>query len=394
MMTSSIPGQLSAKEKHELVWNHIVESAGGSSSSADDSSNKKEAQPERQWPSYNEVLQDVRKSDYNEILTCPLDLHPGKPEKKNKNSAMLLKNHRNKTICAQGVVCTAKMELFDFPETSKGRPYSGLLTPGTTVEHCLLRLSSALQPMDMGKNKRVARLMFGEKLSSAKIFPGVALKVFRTNAESGNALFLGCKVGQPEDDFFAHCLSSQLTSRMPVTLKPIVRIFKKYSQHPLALGLSNLCSYDAEGEMASDLNFPFCLTLKPKVKTNPLAEEQDDSTTLDSFLDDIHKIPPGTVLYDIFASPDPLSVADASKLQRIGRLVTTSRMKESPQDDGLFFRHQKKDEDFALRPHWKQGLDNKVVLKDGTKGTAATLAGWGLFEHQIHDGGYVDFEAK
>jgi hypothetical protein len=189
-------------------------------------------------------------------------------------------------------------------------------------------------------------------------------------------------------------LSSQLTSRMPVTLKPIVRIFKKYSQHPLALGLSNLCSYDAEGEMASDLNFPFCLTLKPKVKTNPLAEEQDDSTTLDSFLDDIHKIPPGTVLYDIFASPDPLSVADASKLQRIGRLVTTSRMKESPQDDGLFFRHQKKDEDFALRPHWKQDLDNKVVLKDGTKGTAATLAGWGLFEHQIHDGGYVDFEAK
>jgi hypothetical protein len=31
-------------------------------------------------------------------------------------------------------------------------------------------------------------------------------------------------------------------------------------------------------------------------------------------------------------------------------------------------------------------------LKDGTKGTAATLAGWELFEHQIQDGGYVDFE--
>jgi hypothetical protein len=252
--------------------------------------------------------------------------------------------------------------------------------------------------MDVGKNKRIAKVMFGEKLTSAKIFPGVAIKLFRTKQNSGNMLFLGSKVGQTEDEFFAHCLCTQITSRMPVTLKPILQIFKRYSDLPTALGLSDLCTYAANGAMADDLNFPFCLTLHPRVRTKVIGlrdtEEEDNSTSeaLDSFLDDVQQIPAGTTLYDLFASPDPLSVTNVSKLQRIGRLVSTSPMHSSPQDDGLFFRHQKKDEDFALRPDWEDDLDAPVVLNDGSKGTAASLAGWELFEQQIHQGGHVDFE--
>ena len=307
---------------------------------------------------------------------------------------------RQKTICAQGVVCSAKLELFPFPEGMKGRPYSGLLTPGTTVQHCLVRLSSALQPMDMGKNKRIAKVMFGDKLTSAKIFPGVAVKLFRSQQNSGNMLFLGSKVGQAEDEFFAHCLSTQITTRMPVTLKPILQVFKRYSELPTALGLSDMCTYGANGEMANHLNFPFCLTLHPRVRTKVRGgremEDEDNGMLepLDSFLDDMLSIPPGTVLYDLFASPDPLSVMNVNKLQRIGRLISTSTMQMSPHDDGLFFRHQKKDEDFALRPEWNNDLATNVALKDGTRGTAASLAGWELFEHQIHQGGYVDFESS
>ena len=167
--------------------------------------------------------------------------------------------------------------------------------------------------------------------------------------------------------------------------------------------------------MCDDLNFPFCLTLQPRVTTNLIdnAKIRDEATedfgddsegnsqrpssngnkTDDSFLDSIRSVPSGTVLYDIYASPDPLSVADGKKLQRIGRILSTSEMLESTEDDGLFFRHQKKDEDFALRPHWKQEyLETPVVLEDGTQGTVATLAGWELFEHQIEKGGFVDFE--
>jgi hypothetical protein len=415
MVVPEIPVSLTANEKLELVWLHVqVNEDTTSSDSARNNGDK------RKWPSYNDVLQDLRKSDYNELLTCPLDLHPGRPVKRKPKvelklprSLSLLKQSsqepqeanqcpvlmsRQKTICAQGVVCSARLELFPFPGDMKGRPYSGLLTPGTTVEHCLVRLSSALQPMDMGKNKRIAKAVFGDKLTSAKIFPGVAVKLFRSHQNSGNMLFLGSKVGQSEDEFFAHCLSTQVTTRMPVTMKPILQVFKRYSELPTALGLSDMCTYGANGEMANDLNFPYCLTLLPRVRTKVRGgrrledEDSDMLEPLDSFLDDMLNIPAGTVLYDLFASPDPLSVTNVKKLQRIGRLVSTSTMQMSPQDDGLFFRHQKKDEDFALRPEWKEDLDTKVVLKDGSKGTAASLAGWELFEHLIHQGGYVDFE--
>jgi hypothetical protein len=38
-------------------------------------------------------------------------------------------------------------------------------------------------------------------------------------------------------------------------------------------------------------------------------------------------------------------------------------------------------------PHWKQDyLNTQVVLSDGTKETAAALAGWELFEDQIQHG--------
>ena len=418
---------LSAKENQEQVWKHLTKHVHFEST-----------KEEREWPSYNEVLQDVRKSDYNEILTCPFDLHPGRNTIHWKGigfgNLRRLNHHqkpkqqrRCKTICPHGVVACCKLELFSFPNNVKGRPYTGMLAPEQTVEHCLIRLSSALRTMDHKNDQRMAKMMLGEKLVNAKLFPAVALKLFRSSGvESANILFVGCKVGQESDRFFQHCVSSQITSRMPATLKPILRIFKKYSEHPLALGISNLCGYNANGDMCEDLNFPFCLTLKPRddIVLSSLKSEssvqQDQSTSTgtksvpssktsfafgikrqapkvnDSFLDELRSIPVGTVLYDVFASPNPLSVVDPSKLQRIGRLVTTSEMKDSPPDDGLFFRHQKKDEDFALRPHWKEDyLNTPVALSDGTTGTVATLAGWELFEHQIkNQGGYVDFERK
>mmetsp|Transcript_36996 Transcript_36996/g.89892 ORF Transcript_36996/g.89892 Transcript_36996/m.89892 type:complete len:245 (+) Transcript_36996:383-1117(+) len=231
------------------------------------------------------------------------------------------------------------------------------------------------------KNNKLAKMFLGKRLASAKLFPAVAIKLFRGNRiESGNILFLGCKVGQEEEDFFAHCLCTQITSSMPATLKPILKLFKKYSATPLLLGNSNLCAFDMDGEMSNDFNFPFCLTLRPRVENGA------------RFLDEVLDIPAGTHLYDLFASPDPLSVADGRKLQRIGRIVTTSEMIPSIPSDGLFFRHQKKDEDFQFKPHWKSELQTKVTLRTGRKGTVASVAGWKLFEHQIADGGYIDFE--
>jgi len=357
---------LSAKQQKEKVCQHLKLRATVTG-----------AEPKREWPSYQKVLQDVRKSDYNEFINCPHDIHP------------LSHQGREKKICPLGMVCCAKLELFPQPSNSSAA-YTGLLAPGTTSQDCLVRLSSALQPTDT--NSSMARLVFGKKLTKAKLFPSVAIKIFRGGGvESGNILCLGKKIGQPEDDFFAHCVCTQITSRMPTTLKPIASLFKKYSDYPFLLGLSHLSEYNAEGERCLHPNFPFCLTLKPKVEMKKSISKSSDS----SFLNDIESLPTGTVLYDLFASPNPMSVVDPNKLQRIGRLVTTSEMTPSPPNDGLIFRHQVKDDDFALRSSWqKEALETKVRLKDGSVGPVAAVAGCNFFENQIQHNLFVDFEKE
>eukprot|EP00548_Thalassiothrix_antarctica_P006460 CAMPEP_0194148264 /NCGR_PEP_ID=MMETSP0152-20130528/31150_1 /TAXON_ID=1049557 /ORGANISM="Thalassiothrix antarctica, Strain L6-D1" /LENGTH=62 /DNA_ID=CAMNT_0038849657 /DNA_START=53 /DNA_END=238 /DNA_ORIENTATION=- len=62
MMVTEEEQKSTAGEKLERVWRHVV---GKSSSDG----RKKQA---TLWPSYNDVFKDVRNSDYNEMLTCPL----------------------------------------------------------------------------------------------------------------------------------------------------------------------------------------------------------------------------------------------------------------------------------------------------------------------------------
>ena len=96
-------------------------------------------------------------------------------------------------------------------------PYTGLLTPDTTLDYCIIRLSSAIQPPSAESDKsRLARVLLlaaaGEKARKAKLFPSAAIKVFRSSCQhSGNVLFGRSKVGQHEKDYyFAHAQSKNL----------------------------------------------------------------------------------------------------------------------------------------------------------------------------------------
>lgn len=260
-----------------------------------------------------------------------------------------------KLLCPHGVVCCVRMELFDFPDdggdstTMARKKYTGLLAPGTTVEHCMLRLSSAMKPPNDAIQTKWARGMLytiGHKLRNAKLFPCAALKVFRESGRpSGNLLFGGSKIGQREEDYFAHCQSTSMTERMPRVVKPFVRKFWQYSDYPLSLGVSEFCSFDAAGEETprQSLNFPFAVILKPCISTNDLISKHSNATgtsphdaesAFDNFLDHALNIPENTVLFEMFACADPHDVPDASKLQRIGRLVTTSSTILSYPNDG------------------------------------------------------------
>lgn len=176
-----------------------------------------------------------------------------------------------------------------------------------------------------------------------------------------------------------------------------MRKFWKYSDYPLSLGVSEFCSYNVNGEEveADSLSFPFAVILKPCLAAENTAAIPDSESAFDNFLERILNVPENTVLFELFACPDPYDVPDPSKLQRIGRVVSTSTMFPSVPNDGLFFKHQKKEDDYNLRPSWRQALQAKISIDDGQiKGTVGQLAGWKLFEQHISQEQYVDFERK
>ena len=205
-----------------------------------------------------------------------------------------------------------------------------------------------------------------------------------------------------------------MTERVPPLLQPFIRKFYSYSDHPLSLGISDFCAHDQNGDGFNDPNeveFPFVLMLKPVYNTESntteysapgngkeetltnVEEETDDTHGFDSFIDELLIIPRGSVLFDIYACPNPSSALDASLIQRIGQITSTSKMVISQHNDGLFFRHQKKEEDFLLRPHWREEVNSTCVTKCGkVEGTVGKLIGATFLESNINELKFVDYE--
>lgn len=387
---------LSPEEQQAQLWSRLV----CHNSDLNDDPDAQEAGdcPKREWPTYDAVIGHVATADYKQNLQCPHDHIAAK----------------QKLICPHGAVCCAKLELFKHPsKLCDNKPYSGLLKPGTTHDNCIIRLSTAIRPLDQGIQAPWARAIMkttvGSKLRKAKLVPGAALKVFRSNGiPSGNLLLLGSKVGQREEDYFAHCQCTQMTEKMPSVALPFVKKFWQYSQYPLSLGLSDFCGHNTEGTSAgNDLHFPYAVVWKPlingadfKTKQSQSAPATDAKTknfqTFDAFLDEATHIPIGTPLFDVYAVPDPNAVGDPARMERIGRITTTSSMIQSSPNDGLAFRHQVKEEDFLFRPEWagkEQGIQRKIN-HGKLKGTVGKLAGWRLYEEDIARNRYVDFEKE
>ena len=333
-------------------------------------------------------MDDIANSDYNHVLECPHDMvHTSRSNKPKQQEV-------GKAFCPHGTACCAKMELFDHSTS----PYTGLLAPGQTVQDCIIRLSSAMKPPSKEKNRFGAFfLKAAGKLKHAKLFPMVAIKCFRQDQRSGNLLFAGRKIGQSSSDFFHHCLCTQMTERVPTLLKPFVRKFYSYSENPLSLGVSDFCAFDANGDGCppeAPNHFPYVVMLHPVYNTQTL-QKDDDFETFDEFINDLLEIPNGSVLFDIFACPTPSCALDPTKIQRIGRIISTSKMIPSTPHDGLFFRHQKKEEDYELRPEWRE-MVKATCSPDGgrTVGTIDRLVGSTILESLVGAKQYVDFEEK
>ena len=332
----NIDHSITAQEKLNQLWSSVMSGSLSNTSLV--------------WPSFSEVTSEVTTSDYNTIFKSLEDF-----------------SEENKRLCANGALCTVKAEWFS------DHPYTGLFK---RADNGVCRLSSALKST-AGASSYLPT--FVGSIAEAKLFPCAALKFFRSNHPSGNLLFGGKKTGQSEDDFFKHALCTNLTEKISVFLSWVITLFRRYSYYPLQLGMSEFSMVTEDGEIESNPVFPWCVALSPttacpSVPAIPSHPDNGSTTTAEqlqndgtcSFLDQVLSVPAGTAIYDIYAISSPgvvnSKIAKApsvtSGIERIGRLVTTSPFVFSEQSKKVFFKHQLKEEDYELCPHWKDDLQS------------------------------------
>lgn len=138
-----------------------------------------------------------------------------------------------------------------------------------------------------------------------------------------------------------------------------------------------------------DMSFPWCLGLYPIItednwasvisredcgcggeeqqetsggcESSPPGESESDDDATGAghepechFMSQLQQIPEGTVLYDVYCLPSPDAALDptGASMQRIGRIRTASPLVRSSKDRHLYFKHQRREEDYELRPYW------------------------------------------
>ncbi|CAK9014292.1 unnamed protein product [Durusdinium trenchii] len=207
--------------------------------------------------------------------------------------------------------------------------------------------------------------LFGESLDHGPCAPAMALKFFRGGqAPSGNLLL----VGQPssiEKDGVGQCLCSQ-SAQVGCDGADSNPLLSRHSVWPHATGLSAFAALGQDGrETRGGLNgevveCPWALILQPVGHMPEAPKPRSSRSGPAPPLQQMLQTPPGTVLYEVYACPSPGAAFESGWLQLIGRIISASKFILEPISENLHqlrFRHQKKEEDYVLRPEWLQELN-------------------------------------
>jgi hypothetical protein len=142
---------------------------------------------------------------------------------------------RKKFIHPTGVVCPFVVKITN-------SPFTGILQSGES--HGLIRLGSAI-PLNRKEG----------------ISPGAGIKFFRSGKPSANFVLLN-KIGPITDsNFFAVPLANHVPEHIPMKLIPAVLKFCQAKTCPTKVGLSDLCTYDQDGNKSDNVKFPFKVSL-------------------------------------------------------------------------------------------------------------------------------------
>ena len=229
-----------------------------------------------------------------------------------------------------GALCPFKIEM------SAESPFTGLLQASQKVSG-LIRLSP--------------NTIFGPNTPGLSV--GLALKFLRSGVRSANIVMVHGEnfLSIPSYDFFSVNVSNHNIAdfeHLIATNPKVGFVLSRLCSSGYCInkvGLSDVCTYDQQGNRADNVIFPFKLYLCPA--DTRLNEEEPDS--VEAFMDRFEEIPEGSNIYTMKAYVDPYE----SETIVLGQLITTGPCVSSYfGDTKLNFPHQRIEDDISLKPEW------------------------------------------
>jgi hypothetical protein len=251
---------------------------------------------------------------------------------------------RSKVIHTQGVLCQFNLDVVD-------TQYTGLLAKGT--QSGIIRMGPATNL---------------DAVLGRQFFPGMGIKFLRSGAKSANFVALRATGPGGSENFFATTISNHVA---PPSALVSLNKFQQASGCIDMVGLSDVASYTQDGTKVSP-NFPFELQFEPTSAAK--ATQTDKKKTNADMLTALSSIPQGTKLFDIYSFASPADKLAGKKLL-LGSLTTSSQCTTTLfGDDHLYFRHQRMEQDFALKPEWIKQMPS---LNDPVcKASAGPISQW------------------
>lgn len=238
---------------------------------------------------------------------------------------------RDKHIHTVGSVCGV-----DF-EVERGSPYTGLLSSGTHKGY--IRIGPASKP-------------------EGGLTPGVGFKFPRSGVPSGDFVAMHSTDNGQSYNFFA----TNISNHVAPASGPLVLLARKFEEATICstqVGLSDFARYSSDGR-ESQPNFPFKLFFVPTAAS----QKGDQEKTIEELTAEFASWSVGTTLLDVYGCDTATTheTEAPGNLERhcggqvyLGKIKINSRCTLSAYGDKkLHIRHQRVEEDWAVKPAFKQ----------------------------------------